>query len=333
MIKKLTRWLFPSFVAILLALLIVTPVLAIEPPSSLSIDGVWVYRNCREAGDQLYLVSYNISYGTNPTEDASEAYLVRLMDGATELKATRPYAYYNDGYGEGVASIYFDAVDAPTWIGNYTMLLVGNPFLSWNGTVPEAELNGFNIWQDNDIAITRVVLSGRIATLATDLETAWGQDMVNLSDTGQQVLTNYGLAYFINVVPYLSGIAPYVFADDQGRGSGVVRPEIPDEVVDTTYADSLVSDIIGTPFDLTAMATSFGTSRGAMTAILYYGILAVIVIILARKLGTIKPMMLLSIPLVILGAFIGVPLIVTILAGLAALAYISWTLFYKSSTA
>ena len=70
-----------------------------------------------------------------------------------------------------------------------------------------------------------------------------------------------------------------------------------------------------------------------MTAILYYGVVVAILIIIARRVGTYKPMMLLSIPFVFLGAFIGVPLIVTVLAGLVGLGVTGYVIFYKPSTA
>ena len=330
---KLTRWLLPTFVAIILTLVLVTPALAINPPNSISVDGVWVYRNCREEGDQLYLTYYSINYTTNPTETVTEAYFNRLMNGAVELRATVPFAYYDDGYGDGVVAIYFDADDAPAWEGSYTMKMMGNPFLSWNGSVPEASLSTFNIWQDNPIIVTQTVLAGRIIELAEDLETAWGQDMVTESDTGQDVLTSYGLAYFVNVIPYLAEMAPDVYSEDASMGGAVFEPDIPDEVERTDYADSLEAAIIGTPFDLTDLANRFNVSRGAMTAILYYGCAVTMLIILGRRLHTYKPMMLLSIPVVILGSFIGVPFEATILAGLAGLGMTAYSIWYKPSTA
>ena len=45
------------------------------------------------------------------------------------------------------------------------------------------------------------------------------------------------------------------------------------------------------------------------------------------------PMMLLSIPLVILGAYVGVPLIVTILAGLGAFFFTFYAILFKPSPA
>lgn len=331
MIKKLSRWFLPSLFAVFLVLFFATPVLAIDEPDAISIDGVWVYQNCRETGDQLYLVSYNITYTSPPTEDVSEAYLVRLMDGATELRAVAPYAYHDDGYGSGVAAIYFDSEDAPTWQGAYTMKLMGNPLLSWNASAPEESYSAFDVWQDNDMAITKVVVSGRIIELAGLLETAWGEDMTNLSDTGQDVLTAYGLAYFINVVPYFSEIAPYVFAEDEGMGGGIIHPEIPPEEDRTGFADQLVTLVSGTSLDLSPLGDWLGVATGAITTVIYYGLVLYIVIRLSREGKSTRPMMLLSIPLVCLGAYVGVPLIVTVLAGLFALFFTLYAFLFKPS--
>jgi len=322
-------------VACLFTLLYITPVLAIADPDAISINGVWVYRNCREEGDQLYIVDYTIDYTVNPDENVAEAYLCRLMDeDDDELRAVAPVAYYDDGYGDGVVSIYFEADDAPTWEEDYTMMLAGNPFLEWAGDPPSDEVTEFDIWQDNEIGVTKLLVAARVIDLALGLETDWGEDMVSVTDEGDQVLTTYGLGYFLNVILYFSDIAPTIFPEGQGMQSGVITPELPEEdFTKTDYSDELETNIIGTPFDLSAMATTFGGSRGAWTAILYYGCVVGVLILIARRIGTYKPMMLLSIPFVILGAFIGVPLIATIVAGLMALGMTAYTIFYKPSTA
>jgi len=331
--RKITRWFLPALFAVFLIFSLVTPVLAIDEPNDLDINGVWAYRNCRESGDQLYLISYSINYTTNPTESVAEAFLCRLMSGSTELRAVAPCAYYDDGYGDGVVAIYFDTNEAPIWEGAYTMKLLGNPLLSWNASVPETSVSTFDLWQDNQIMVTRIVVAGRIIDLALDLETSWGKDMVGISDAGDQVLTDYGAAYFVNVVPYLFEIAPNVYAKDQGGASGIIPPEIPPEVDRTDHADELVALIIDTPLDMTAVADAFHVSRGAMTAIMYYGVVIMALVLVVRRIGSYKPIMMFSIPLVILGAFVGVPLIVTILAGLASLGMVAYMIFYKPSNA
>lgn len=336
MVKRFVRWALPVLAGCFLILSLVTPVLAIAQPDGIAIDAVYVYRNCRETGDQLYIVAYTINYTTLPDEGTSEAYLLRLLDAADdELAHTAPYAYYNKGYGQGVVALYFSAVDAPEWEGICTMELFGNPFLEWPGGVPSDSVasTDFDVWQDNELGVTQTIVGGRVIDLASNLETAWGKDMVTISDTGKQILTSYAAAYFVNAIPNIYEIAPDIFAEGQGGWSGVIPPEIPEEQDRTDYSDQLETNIIGTPFDLTAMANVFGVSRGPLSALLYYGIVVAVLIIIARRIGSYKPMMLLSIPFVIVGAFIGVPLIATILAGLVALGMTAYVIFYKPSSA
>ncbi len=332
---RITRWFLPSLLALLLTLFLVTPCLAINPPDDIDIEGVWAYRNCKETGDQLYLVQYAINYTSLPSETVTEAYLCRLMNGATELASTPPIWYNaeNKGYGVGVVAIYFAAVDAPTWAGAYTMKLMGNPFIAWNGSIPEDSYATFDVWQDNDLGITKSIVSSRVLYLAQEVEDDWGKDMVTLADSGKSVLTDYGLGYFINVIPYLADVAPYIYAAGQSHGGGVISPDIPPELERTDYADSLTADIIGTPFDLTPLATAFGVSRGALTAILYYGVVLVLLVLVARRIGSYRPVVLIGGFLIIVGSFIGVPLIVAILGGMAGFGMIGFTIFYKPSSA
>lgn len=332
---RFARWFLPSLLALFLMLILVTPCLAINPPDDIDITGVWAYRNARETGDQLYLIQYSINCTSLPSETVTEAYLCRLMNGATELASTPPFWYNmdNKGYGVGIVAIYFAADDAPTWQGAYTMKLMGNPFISWNGTIPSDSYSTFDVWQDNDLGITKSLVSSRILYLAQEVENDWGKNMVTTADTGDDVLTAYGLGYFLNVVPYLGDVAPYVYSAGQIRGSGIIQPELPPEQVRMNYADSLVNDIIGTPLDLTNLANSVGVSRGALTAILYYGMVVVLLVIVARRIGSYRPVMLIGGFLMIIGSFVGVPLIVAILGGLMGLGMISFTLFYKPSSA
>jgi hypothetical protein len=254
------------------------------------------------------------------------------MDGNTTLSYVYPFSYHNKGYDKGVAAIYFSSADPPDWDEPYLMELLGNPFSDWGGELPSVLYFPFDLWQDNELAITQALVSSRIIWLANELEDDWGQDMVTTSDTGKDVLTAYAVGYFANVVPYLSDIAPTIFPAGS-QPATIIPPEIPPEQERTDYADSLTADIIGTPFDLTNVATVFGVSRGAMTAILYYGLVLVFLIIVARRIGSYRPVMLIGGFLVIIGSFLGVPLMVAILGGLAGFGMIGYTLFYSKSSA
>ena len=334
MIRKTTRWFLPLLLALMGVFMFVTPCLAISPPDDIDILGVWAYRNCRETGDQLYLVEYEINDSPTPSETVTEAYMVRLMDGNTTLSYVYPFAYHNKGYDKGVAAIYFSSADPPDWDGPYIMELLGSPFSEWEGELPSVLYFPFDLWQDNDKDITQVLVGSRIIWLAEELEADWGDNMVETSLTGKQVLTTYGAGYFTNVVPYLSDIAPKIFPEgSQSMPTTIVSPEIPPEQERTDYADSLVSGIIGTPLDLTPLANTLGVSRGALTAILYYAMVLVLLVVVTRRIGSYRPAMLFGGFLMIVGSFVGVPLIAAILGGLMGLGMIGFTIFYKPSSA
>lgn len=324
-LKKLFR-IASVLLASIIAFAIVSPVLAIADPDDMSINSVWVYRNCKETGDQLYLIDYTIDYAVLPDETATEAYLVRLMNGVTELGAVAPYAYYDDGYGRGLAAIYFTAADAPTWEGAYDMKLIGNPALTWAGAPPVDTVSDFDLWQDTTITLTQELLSARILWMAQQLESAWSVDLIEVIGANS-VLTSYGEDYFVSVVPYLYTIAPFAFAGQS------IMPETNITASGTDYADALELNIIGSLFDFTDMANHFGVSRGIMTAIIYYAAVIVFAIIMVRTIGSYKPIMLFILPCVALGAFIGVPLVITIVVGFLSLALVAFALFYKPSTA
>ncbi len=325
-LRRKLRHFLPLLIAVITLLSLATPVFAIDESDDISVNAVWVYRNCQETGDHLYIVDYTVEYAANPDENITEAYLVRLLSGATELAAVAPYAYYNDGYDRGVAAIYFTAADAPAWNGAYTMELTGNPTLTWVPSNPSSSVAAFDLWQDNPIATTQDLVASRILWLADWLELTWSVDMIETTASGS-VLTEYGESYFVNVIPNIRTVAPSAFS---GR---VVQPEIERDEFTEDYSDSLVTDIIGTPFDLTDLGTAFGLSREVVTAILYYGVVGIFVVLAVRKIGSYKPVMMFGIPVVIGGAFLGVPLVITILFGFASLGMIGFALFYKPSNA
>lgn len=105
-----------------------------EPDSYFDVQQVEVYRNVLEIGDQLYLITGRVEYTMHPIMLSSQTYIIRLMDGVTELGSTTFYPYHNSGYDYGVASIYFSAADALAWSGAYTVQLQGNPTLHWLDT-------------------------------------------------------------------------------------------------------------------------------------------------------------------------------------------------------
>lgn len=335
--KRLTNLSASLLLAILGLLLIVSPVFAIAPPNSISVNSVYAYQHCLETNDQLYLVEYTIYYAptgeppvsTNPDENATEAYLVRFMDGLTELKAVAPYAYYDEGYGKGVAAIYFSASDPalPTWVASYTIRLVGNPTLAWTPSIPSTSVSIFDLWSSSTgITQTQSELTARILWLADMLEVEWGINMVDSTGTGSY-LSSYGEAYFTNVIPNIRAMAPRAFAGT------TTSPDWSTKETTTGYAEDRAASVEGTGLDLTPMAEWWGVSRMWTSSILY--IIAGIIILYAalKPTGSFRGLVLVSTPLVIAGGYLGmIPLLATVLLGFAALAISIFMLFYHPSS-
>ena len=325
------RILRASSVILVLAITIlfnIVPVWAIVgQPDTISINGVWVYRNCRETGDQIYLVDYTVDYTINPVDSITTNYFLRLLDSSgNELGVTSPYAYYDAGYDRGVVALYFSASDAPAWEGDYVIQIVGNPTITWDGDVPDAQASSFNLWQDYPTSAAQIALASRILYLADILEQTWAVDMIQSTPLGSS-LTTYGEDYFVNVIPNLSLMAPAVFSGQ------MIAPDVSRDEFEQEYAEDLASEIIGTPLDISELATTFGMSREALTTILYYSAVAILVGLTVHYLQSYKPALMIAIPAVIGGAFVGVPLVVTIVIGFVALVMIAYALFYRPSTA
>jgi len=318
-------------IAFLLTLLFTVPVFAsIAAPDTIAIYNVWVYRNCIETGDQLYLIDFIIDYTSNPTTDAGSAFIIRLMNGATELGSTSPYAYYDEGYDRGVASIYLDASEAPTWEGSYEVEIIGNPTLDWTPSQPSTDESSFNWMGYSSVNETQDYIAGRILSLAQTLDNTWDASYTLLESTTEgQYLSENGVEYFAAVVDNLQVIAPkslsYRNVDlDYDRTDPMYD-------YDNDYSDSLEDNIEGTPLDVTDGATLLGVSRGALTAFLYYGVIFLGLLKFYPRLQSTKSLVAVMIPLVIAGAFIGVPLQVTIVVAFIAFLMIGYALFYKNT--
>jgi len=325
MTKKLTRWFLPILVAILAILTLVTPVAAsYGQPTTLEIQEVTAYENYHEEDAQLYIATYYIS--GNYTIDADELFLFQLLDGDGDAVVTKaPYPFHDNGYGLGVVAFYLDASDALTWGGNASVKLVGNPMVGWDGGIPNTTMDVIT-WNTGTTEEIEELVSSNVLALAADLEESWDVDMVTTGD-GVTTLTDDGSTYFINVIPYLQTGAPSVF------GQYVFAPHYPiDEKPATdSYADWLEESIDGTVFDISPTAASWGMSRGALTAVIYYGLVIALLVGFAAKKGLKKGLIIFFDVAVIIGAFIGVPLIVTIMWGFFCLITTSWV-FYKGTT-
>lgn len=119
-------------VGALLFLMIPSPVAAAVAPDDFEIKSVIVSHNLNETGDMLFTIHYEVNWDDEadiPDDPADETLILQLLDPSSTvtLAAVTPYPFVNSGYGEAVASFYFDATQATvlglTWETNYIIRL------------------------------------------------------------------------------------------------------------------------------------------------------------------------------------------------------------------
>lgn len=290
--KKLLRRIATLLVVAVIFLLPSTSALAINSPDTASqIIWVYAYDDLLETGDQGYLVYYNIPYAALPTEPVTDSYLVILVDvdGVTQVRSVAPITYgaVPYGYNYAAAWIYFSAVDVGAtgigWNVAQKIWITGNPTLTWVPPVPPKTVAdpGIDIWLPAS-EDTATALGTRVLYLAGRLQLAWGIDLTQIVAGGRTVLSAEGEAYFMAVIPNLSTMAPDIFA------AGSIDPTTDTGITDydTTWADQLVTDVLGTPFDLTPLADEFGVSRGLMSGFVWMLIMAAFMYPTVQYLGT-----------------------------------------------
>lgn len=299
--------------AIGLLLLTTSPVAAsVDQPSDLEINSIVAYENTREDGDQLYLIGYYVDFelgeGESYEDSIDELFIFRLLDADdNEITSATPYPYYNQGYESGVVAFYLEADDAPTYGASLSVELSGNPLVDWDGDPPSTTSTSIS-WNTGTIGQIQELVSAKIIYLASQLEQDWSVEMT-MAASGMTILSETGASYFLRAVPYLTEVAPYA------TGQYTFTPSYPsDKPSEDTYANTLVEALEGTIFDLSGPARSWGISAGALAAGIYYPLVVAFFVLLASKHKMNKGTMFLAWPFVIAGTFIGVPLVVTIVA-------------------
>lgn len=326
-----------ALVVILLAILIpATNVLAIDAPDTPS-EIVWVfaYDDLLEDGDQGYLVYYNIPYAALPSEPVTDSYLAVLVDvdGTTQVSSVAPVTYgTDDGYNYGVAWIYLTYAESTAagigWDEAQFIWVAGNPTLTWVPADPPKTVSGITLWKPAT-ETTSTALGTRVLYVASRIQLEWGVDLVQIVADSRTVLNDAGMAYFMSAIPNLRTMAPDIFA------SGSYEPITDTSIanVGTGWADLLVTNVIGTPFDLTDMATAFGLSRGMLSGVIWMIIMGVFLYFIVMYLGTRVAIVFFDI-MVVFGALIAMlPWALIVGLGIAGGALTAWCLFYKPSSA
>jgi len=319
------RYLLLILFIIVLNIFPALPVYAAEnAPDVYSIVSARGYRGLFESGDQGYFITFTLDYtGSDIEYNTDEAVLFRLLDDSGDpLASVSPYSWPGAGWIDGVVWIYFSAADAPAWQGDFSIELTGNPGIEWSG----------GVWSTAFTPITYSDYSGQlpgvIQTVALQLATPFSVDLIE-QESGTWKLTSYGEPYFEAIIPGLRIIAPTLF-------SGLLETpsSYGDREWENTYAETVESQLDGTPFDTTDLATATGISKEWLTGGMYFLGVGIILVMVLGKIKNTRPALILVGLFCIAGAFLGfLPFVVASLSAALGAVLIVWSLFYKGAPA
>lgn len=194
-----------ALLVIIVTSLPVTPAFAISNPDSILIDSISIFQNLWEAGDQLYVVEYEVNYATTPTEDASDAFFVGIWDGTT-CKYTRPLDYYQ----HNITSIYLSADNSLTWDGAYTIRVSGNPSL-FTSITEDVNRQTYSLsssnWTGGTSAESPDYLANWCVHLAEILQADWSITLL----TSTNLLNSTGATVFQDAIPGLGSVCSTLF--------------------------------------------------------------------------------------------------------------------------
>jgi hypothetical protein len=309
---KILRIILLSLIGIVLTTPGVAYAAPIASPTTYDINAVDVYSPALETGDQLFIVKFEITYGVNPTEDAGEAWLLRLKDSTgAEVASASPYAYYNSGYiaGGGV-SFYLPASIAIAWGSAATVVIEPNPTLTWT-SMPAPKSFAALAWNSaTTIGTVATAVGARVRVLAIGLNSLASLDFAE-NINGVWKFTSYGEGYFDVVIPILRTVQPNLYQ------STLRSPILADNQYGDTYQQNTDANLVGTPLDPTNLAAGMGLSRMWATGAIWFGFCILVAGLIGYKAQSAKPTFFLFGALMIAGSFMGFGMLQGILFGLA----------------
>lgn len=211
-----TRRLYAALLISLVALLCFASItIAIANPDSITLHTAKVFENIFATGDMLFVMSYDIEYASEPSEDASTSFLINLMstDNSTLIKS-RALSYYQ----YNLTSIYFSPTQVVssnlTWGTEYKVRVSGSPALFPTLTEDiNMDTKGLSITDYNaDGTLTsKQLLQAHCIDIAESLESDWGITLLVTTSGGEQVLNSTGSVTFLDAIPGLNDALPDLF--------------------------------------------------------------------------------------------------------------------------
>ena len=218
---------------------------AATSPDNLAINDAQCFGGVLESGDILCITSYKVEYDTNPDEPIERTFLNTLTSSTTDagIRSATPRQYVNEGYGNGIVSIYFSGSSADSlgviWGAAHRSEIEGNPS-EFGGTIPS--ISNSYTWVAESSSEDE--LEEFLIEVALDLESEDEWDGTELIDnsSGETFFTTDGAAYFATAIPNLRLMTPDIFE------IGVSSPNFEEKTFNNDYQAALDAQWNAGPF-------------------------------------------------------------------------------------
>lgn len=310
---------------LLIALFIPLSVGAATPNAdSLTITSCTAYRHYLETNDQIYIMFGDIEYAAYPGVDADEGYFIRLLTGAgVELGTGTIYAYSenDNGYAKFLSVVYFGVADAPAWNDPARIMqLTGNPTITWvDGAPSTANLTPITYIDPGSTDNTTIQIQAFVRARTINLESDWGLATGELIDTG--VLTSIGQIYIDYTFPLPRQGLPDLYP------AILTQPDFEELEYASTYSNTLIGRLIGTPFDFTTAANQWGMTRPLITGLIAFAMAAFVSMYVAQETRSTKAATFSLFGMALIGALMGF-FNLQVIMGIIAL-FAAFALVYK----
>ncbi len=328
------RYLAVLWLALLLVALIIQPAYAADPPDSMNIVEVKVFRNLAEDGDRLMVFQWNWDYSDNYTglPPASESILYRFYhtDNTTVLQTATPFVnpyFDSSGYGNNVGAFYFTAADNLTWNGAYNIQVYGLPLHFVAGTSISRSISTADYTSATTQTTNRAALAAYVLLLCDRFDGYYDIILKGSSDSGI-VLNQYGETFFKGAIPSLQTLCPELF---------FIQVYIPTpmsvQAYDMSLGTTYTGRLAGTDFKrgLDRLGTMAGVPGGVLLGLLGCAAVVAFGILTQRKGWGVEAGLIFSLPLAICGALLFGDALFTLLmiCGLVAGIGITYLLIFK----
>lgn len=257
--KKLTLVIVIWGVTLLVLIMAATSVYAQTPtptpppipnPGSIVVSLSKAYIGVLQADDVLMMMEYYIRYDTTPSVSISQAFILRVFSGSTEIATKQPFlrdpAASDRGYEVAAVGFYFTPEEAISFSLLSSGFLVDTVSFHITGSPTYPTINIDQAYNVSEATGSPFSMVGRVSRdlanpISRDLEADWGVTVLEGTGTGFQ-LSGIGQDYFVTTVPRIAQILPEIFP------TTTITPVFPQADFQQTYLNQRDLFVQNTPF-------------------------------------------------------------------------------------